>query len=44
MPNEGVSLRLGATDPRHAHDHPSREQEFLYGTAFLSQSPEASSA
>ena len=40
QPNEGVSFARGE-DPRHPDDHRPVNMEFLYGTAFLSQSPEA---
>jgi len=40
-PNEGVSLRLGAKIPGTRMIIRPVNMEFLYGTAFLSQSPEA---
>jgi glucose-6-phosphate 1-dehydrogenase len=41
QPNEGVSLRLGAKIPGSRMVIRPVHMEFLYGTAFLSQSPEA---
>ncbi len=41
QPNEGVSLRLGAKIPGTRMIIRPVHMEFLYGTAFLSQSPEA---
>jgi glucose-6-phosphate 1-dehydrogenase len=41
QPNEGVSLRLGAKIPGTRMIIRPVSMEFLYGTAFLSQSPEA---
>jgi glucose-6-phosphate 1-dehydrogenase len=41
QPNEGVSLRLGAKIPGTRMVIRPVNMEFLYGTAFLSQSPEA---
>jgi glucose-6-phosphate 1-dehydrogenase len=41
QPNEGVSLRLGAKIPGTRMVIRPVQMEFLYGTAFLSQSPEA---
>jgi len=41
QPNEGVSLRLGAKIPGTRMSIRPVNMEFLYGTAFLSQSPEA---
>jgi glucose-6-phosphate 1-dehydrogenase len=41
QPNEGVSLRLGAKIPGTRMIIRPVQMEFLYGTAFLSQSPEA---
>ena len=41
QPNEGVSLRLGAKIPGTRMIIRPVRMEFLYGTAFLSQSPEA---
>jgi glucose-6-phosphate 1-dehydrogenase len=41
QPNEGVSLRLGAKIPGTRMIIRPVNMEFLYGTAFLSQSPEA---
>jgi glucose-6-phosphate 1-dehydrogenase len=41
QPNEGVSLRLGAKIPGTRMIIRPVKMEFLYGTAFLSQSPEA---
>jgi len=41
QPNEGVSLRLGAKIPGTRIIIRPVNMEFLYGTAFLSQSPEA---
>jgi glucose-6-phosphate 1-dehydrogenase len=41
QPNEGVSLRLGAKIPGTRMSIRPVHMEFLYGTAFLSQSPEA---
>jgi glucose-6-phosphate 1-dehydrogenase len=41
QPNEGVSLRLGAKIPGTRMIIRTVNMEFLYGTAFLSQSPEA---
>jgi glucose-6-phosphate 1-dehydrogenase len=41
QPNEGVSLRLGAKIPGARMVIRPVHMEFLYGTAFLSQSPEA---
>jgi glucose-6-phosphate 1-dehydrogenase len=41
QPNEGVSLRLGAKIPGGRMVIRPVHMEFLYGTAFLSQSPEA---
>ena len=41
QPNEGVSLRLGAKIPGTRMLIRPVNMEFLYGTAFLSQSPEA---
>jgi glucose-6-phosphate 1-dehydrogenase len=41
QPNEGVSLRLGAKIPGTRMSIRPVQMEFLYGTAFLSQSPEA---
>jgi glucose-6-phosphate 1-dehydrogenase len=41
QPNEGVSLRLGAKIPGTRMVIRPVHMEFLYGTAFLSQSPEA---
>ncbi|MGH2864383.1 MAG: glucose-6-phosphate dehydrogenase [Solirubrobacteraceae bacterium] len=41
QPNEGVSLRLGAKIPGTRMSIRPVSMEFLYGTAFLSQSPEA---
>jgi glucose-6-phosphate 1-dehydrogenase len=41
QPNEGVSLRLGAKIPGTRMVIRPVQMEFLYGSAFLSQSPEA---
>jgi glucose-6-phosphate 1-dehydrogenase len=41
QPNEGVSLRLGAKIPGTRMIIRPVTMEFLYGTSFLSQSPEA---
>jgi glucose-6-phosphate 1-dehydrogenase len=41
QPNEGVSLHLGAKIPGTRMMIRTVNMEFLYGTAFLSQSPEA---
>jgi glucose-6-phosphate 1-dehydrogenase len=41
QPNEGVSLQLGAKVPGTRMKIAPVNMEFLYGTAFLSQSPEA---
>jgi glucose-6-phosphate 1-dehydrogenase len=41
QPNEGVSLRLGAKIPGTRMVIRPVQMEFLYGTSFLSQSPEA---
>jgi len=41
QPNEGVALRLGAKIPGSRMVIRPVHMEFLYGTAFLSQSPEA---
>jgi glucose-6-phosphate 1-dehydrogenase len=41
QPNEGVSLRLGAKIPGSRMVIRPVHMEFLYGSAFLSQSPEA---
>jgi glucose-6-phosphate 1-dehydrogenase len=41
QPNEGVSLSLGAKIPGTQMRIRPVNMEFLYGTAFLSQSPEA---
>jgi glucose-6-phosphate 1-dehydrogenase len=41
QPNEGVSLSLGAKTPGTRMSIRPVNMEFLYGTAFLSQSPEA---
>jgi glucose-6-phosphate 1-dehydrogenase len=41
QPNEGVSLSLGAKVPGTRMQIRPVNMEFLYGTAFLSQSPEA---
>ena len=41
QPNEGVSLSLGAKIPGSTMRIRPVNMEFLYGTAFLSQSPEA---
>jgi glucose-6-phosphate 1-dehydrogenase len=41
QPNEGVSLMLGAKIPGSRMRIRPVSMEFLYGTAFLSQSPEA---
>jgi glucose-6-phosphate 1-dehydrogenase len=41
QPNEGVTLRLGAKIPGSRMVIRPVHMEFLYGTAFLSQSPEA---
>jgi glucose-6-phosphate 1-dehydrogenase len=41
QPNEGVSLRLGAKIPGTRMIIRPVHMEFLYGTSFLSQSPEA---
>ncbi len=41
QPNEGVSLRLGAKIPGTRMMIRPVHMEFLYGTSFLSQSPEA---
>ena len=41
QPNEGVSLSLGAKIPGTRMAIRPVNMEFLYGTAFLSQSPEA---
>jgi glucose-6-phosphate 1-dehydrogenase len=41
QPNEGVSLSLGAKVPGPRMQIRPVNMEFLYGTAFLSQSPEA---
>jgi glucose-6-phosphate 1-dehydrogenase len=41
QPNEGVSLRLGAKIPGARMVIRPVHMEFLYGTAFMSQSPEA---
>ncbi len=41
QPNEGVSLSLGAKLPGSRMSIRPVNMEFLYGTAFLSQSPEA---
>ena len=41
QPNEGVSLSLGAKIPGTRMSMRAVSMEFLYGTSFLSQSPEA---
>jgi glucose-6-phosphate 1-dehydrogenase len=41
QPNEGVSLSLGAKIPGTGMKIRPVQMEFLYGTSFLSQSPEA---
>jgi glucose-6-phosphate 1-dehydrogenase len=41
QPNEGVSLSIGAKIPGTRMAIRTVNMEFLYGTAFLSQSPEA---
>jgi glucose-6-phosphate 1-dehydrogenase len=41
QPNEGVSLSLGAKIPGTKMRIRPVQMEFLYGTAFMSQSPEA---
>ncbi len=41
QPNEGVSLSLGAKIPGTRMRIRPVNMEFLYGTAFMSQSPEA---
>ncbi len=41
QPNEGVTLQLGAKIPGTRMKIRSVNMEFLYGTAFLSESPEA---
>jgi glucose-6-phosphate 1-dehydrogenase len=41
QPNEGVSLSLGAKIPGTRMSIRPVNMEFLYGTSFLSQSPEA---
>ena len=41
QPNEGVSLSLGAKVPGTRMRIRPVNMEFLYGTAFMSQSPEA---
>jgi glucose-6-phosphate 1-dehydrogenase len=41
QPNEGVSLSLGAKIPGTRMRIRPVQMEFLYGTAFLSESPEA---
>jgi glucose-6-phosphate 1-dehydrogenase len=41
QPNEGVSLSLGAKIPGSSMRIRSVNMEFLYGSAFMSQSPEA---
>jgi glucose-6-phosphate 1-dehydrogenase len=41
QPNEGVSLSLGAKVPGTRMTIRPVNMEFLYGTAFISQSPEA---
>ena len=41
QPNEGVSLSLGAKIPGTRMQLRPVNMEFLYGTSFLSQSPEA---
>jgi glucose-6-phosphate 1-dehydrogenase len=41
QPNEGVSLSLGAKTPGTRMSIRPVNMEFLYGTAFISQSPEA---
>jgi glucose-6-phosphate 1-dehydrogenase len=41
QPNEGVALTLGAKIPGSRMRIRPVNMEFLYGTAFLSQSPEA---
>ena len=41
QPNEGVSLSLGAKIPGSRMRIRPVNMEFLYGTSFLSQSPEA---
>ena len=41
QPNEGVSLQLGAKIPGTRMSIRPVNMEFLYGTSFLSQSPEA---
>src|SRR5207253_7790282 len=41
QPNEGVSLKLGAKIPGTRMIIRPVNMEFLYGTSFLSQSPEA---
>jgi glucose-6-phosphate 1-dehydrogenase len=41
QPNEGVSLSLGAKIPGTRMRIRPVQMEFLYGTAFMSQSPEA---
>jgi glucose-6-phosphate 1-dehydrogenase len=41
QPNEGVSLQLGAKVPGTRMTIRPVNMEFLYGTAFLSESPEA---
>ena len=41
QPNEGVSLSIGAKIPGSRMAIRTVNMEFLYGTAFLSQSPEA---
>ncbi len=41
QPNEGVTLQLGAKIPGTRMLIRTVNMEFLYGTSFLSQSPEA---
>ena len=41
QPNEGVSLSLGAKIPGSSMRIRPVNMEFLYGSAFMSQSPEA---
>ena len=41
QPNEGVTLQLGAKIPGSRMRIRSVNMEFLYGTSFMSQSPEA---
>jgi glucose-6-phosphate 1-dehydrogenase len=41
QPNEGVSIKLGAKIPGSRMRIRPVNMEFLYGTTFLSQSPEA---